>query len=211
MHLLILGGTVFLGRHLTDSARARGHRVTIFHRGKHPFERPAGAADAHDVEILHGDRRGDLAALSGRRWDAVIDTCGFTPAEVRHTATRLSGQVGHYIFISSISAYGELPTDGMDEDAPAATITEADVAEAEALDRENPDQRPRFYELYGPLKAACEQALPPSFHGVATTVRPGLIVGPHDPTDRFTYWPVRFPRGGDVIVPAPASRPIQLI
>jgi 2'-hydroxyisoflavone reductase len=208
MDVLILGGTIFLGRHLIDAALARGHRVTIFHRGQHPFE---PSKTSRSIEDLHGDRHGDLAALAGRRWDAVIDTSGYTPGEVRHTASRLSGRAGQYLFISSISAYGELPTEGLDETAPAATISDADLAVAETLDREDPVQRARFFELYGPLKAACERAVGEAFAGVSTVIRPGLIVGPHDPTDRFTYWPVRFARGGDVIVPGPPERPIQLI
>src|SRR5262245_7087585 len=208
MDVLVLGGTIFLGRHLTDAALARGHRVTIFHRGKHPFE-PSETQGS--IEDLHGDRRGDLAALADRRWDAVIDTSGYTPGEVQHTASRLSGRAGQYVFISSISAYGEIPTDGFDEMAPTAMISDADLAVAETLDREDPAQRPRFFDLYGPLKAACERAVGEAFAGATTVIRPGLIVGPHDPTDRFTYWPVRFARGGDVIVPGPPERPIQLI
>jgi 2'-hydroxyisoflavone reductase len=193
--ILILGGTGFLGPQLVEAARARGHTVTLFNRGK---TRPQLFPD---VEKLHGDRdpkNGEgLKALEGRGWDAVIDTSGYVPRIVRASAELLAPNVGHYVFISTISVYKELPRPGMDETSPIATVS----------DPTNEDVR----ENYGALKALCEQAAEAAFPGRATLIRPGLIVGPDDPTQRFTYWPVRVAQGGEVLAPGNGSDSAQFI
>ena len=182
MNILILGGTRFLGRHLVDSALARGHRVTLFNRGRtNPDLFP-------QVESIHGDRELDIAKLSGRHWDAVIDVAGYVPRVVGLSAVGLEGNVGRYVFISSISAYASLSKIGVDESNPLATMENESVEEITG-------------ETYGPLKVLCEKVVRDVYGERALIVRPGLIVGPHDGTDRFTYWPVRVVRGGDVFVP----------
>lgn len=187
MRILFLGGTQFLGRHAVDAARERGHELTIFTRGQ---TRP----ELHpDAERLVGDRDGDLAALRGRSFDAVIDTSGYVPRLVRETLDAL-GEIGHYTFVSSISVYADLST--------PPTVSSA-VA---ALEQPTEDWR----EAYGPLKVLCEEAVR-ACHPDAFVVRPGLIVGPWDPTGRFTYWPQRFADGGRVLAPAPAEASAQVI
>jgi 2'-hydroxyisoflavone reductase len=192
MQLLILGGTVFLGRHIVEAARARGHEVTIFHRGQH------GADLFPDVEKLHGDRDGKLAALEGRRWDAAIDTSGYVPRIVRQSAEALKDSVEHYTFISTLSVFPDMTIAGIDEDTPVATIEDKSVEEVTG-------------ETYGPLKVLCERAVEEVFPGRALIIRPGLIVGPHDPTDRFTYWPHRIAQGGEVLAPDSAEHGTQII
>jgi 2'-hydroxyisoflavone reductase len=192
MRLLILGGTVFLGRHLVEAALARGHTVTLFHRGQHNPEL------FPEVEKLHGDRTVDLSALRGRRWDAAIDTCGYVPRVVRASAELLAGAVDHYTFISSISVYPHFRSLGLDERAAVGTLEDPTVEEVTG-------------ETYGPLKALCEQAAEQAMPGRALIIRPGLIVGPHDPTDRFTYWPHRVAQGGEVLVPGRSERHTQII
>jgi 2'-hydroxyisoflavone reductase len=193
--ILILGGTGFLGPQLVEAARSRGHTVTLFNRGKtRPHLFP-------DVEKLHGDRdpkNGEgLKVLEGRSWDVVIDTSGYVPRVVRASAELLAPNVGHYVFISTLSVYKELPQPGMGEDAPLATVA----------DPTNENIR----ENYGALKALCEQAAEGAFPGRTTNIRPGLIVGPDDPTQRFTYWPVRVAQGGEVLAPGGGSDPVQFI
>lgn len=192
MRTLIIGGTVFLGRHLVEAAQARGHEVTLFHRGlTNPELFP-------DVEKLRGDREGDLAALVGRRWDAVIDTCGFVPRIVRASAEMLKDSVERYIFISTLSVVADNSQPGNDESAPVAVM-------------KDPSDEERTPENYGPLKALCEQAVWDVYGERALNIRPGLIVGPYDPTGRFTYWPVRVARGGEVLAPGRPQRQIQFI
>ncbi|MBI3941483.1 MAG: epimerase [Chloroflexi bacterium] len=192
MKLLILGGTVFVGRHLVEAALLRGHKVTLFNRGQHnPDLFP-------QVEKLRGDRDGGLGALAGHQWDAVIDTCGYVPRVVRASTEFLSGITGHYTFISTISVYGELSAPGADENSPVATITDPTVEQITG-------------ETYGPLKALCEQAAEQAMPGRVLHVRPGLIVGPYDPTDRFTYWPHRIAQGGEVLAPGQPHDPVQII
>ena len=192
MRVLILGGTVFLGRHLVEAAVTRGHNVTIFTRGQNPADLPAG------VEALRGDRDGDLSALTDRRWDAAIDTSGYAPRIVRASAELLVESVGHYSFISSISVYHDLAQVGMQEDAPVATLADPAVEEVTG-------------ETYGALKALCEQAAEAVMPGRVLVVRPGLIVGPYDPTDRFTYWPHRVAAGGEVLAPGRPEQRVQYI
>jgi 2'-hydroxyisoflavone reductase len=192
MKLLLLGGTVFLGRHIVQSALERGHEVTIFTRGMHnPDLFP-------EVEKLRGDRNKDLSPLQGRTWDAVIDTCGYVPREVRNSAEFLADSVGHYTFISSISVYADFATAGMDESAPVGTMEDPTIEEVTG-------------ETYGPLKGLCEQAAEEAMPGRTLVIRPGLIVGPNDPTDRFTYWPHRIDQGGVVLAPGVPDHHIQFI
>lgn len=191
MQVLMLGGTVFLGRHIVQAALARGHEVTLFNRGQNNPEL------FPELEKLRGNRDGDLTALRGRRWDAVIDPSGYVPRLVRASAELLADAVEHYTFISSISVYASFDQPGMDESAPVGTLEDPTVEEVTPH--------------YGPLKALCEQAAEAAMPGRVFSVRAGLIVGPDDPTDRFTYWPVRLARGGDVLAPNPPERPIQLI
>src|SRR4029453_3727880 len=193
VRLLVLGGTKFLGRAAVEAALARGHEVTLFNRGEtNPELFP-------EAEKLRGDRTGHMSALQGREWDAVLDPSGFLPAVVRASAEALSGQADHYLFISSISAYASLAGPN-DEDSPVAEL--GDLPDDRMLDD---------YSNYGPLKALCELAAAEAFGDRHAIVRPGLIVGAHDGTGRFTYWPHRIARGGEVLAPAPPERVVQFI
>jgi 2'-hydroxyisoflavone reductase len=187
MRILVLGGTQFLGRHTVDAALARGHDVTLFNRGR------TRAELFPQVEKLRGDRDGDLESLSGRVFDAVVDTSGYVPRIVRETIDAL-GDVGLYTFVSSISVYADVSTPPT-ESSPVAELGE-------------PTEEWR--EAYGELKADCEDVVRERFPA-AFVVRPGLIVGPWDPTGRFTYWPQRFAEGGRVLAPAPPDADAQVI
>ena len=195
MNILIIGGTKFLGRHLVDSALARGHNVTLFNRGKtNPGLFP-------QVETILGDREHDIEKLIGRAWDAVIDVAGYYPRIVRLSATGLERSVGRYVFISSISVYPDsiLNKIGIDENDPVGKIEDETIEEITG-------------ETYGPLKALCEKTARDIFDDDRTLIiRPGLIVGPNDPTDRFTYWPVRVARGGEVLAPEKPNVPVQIV
>jgi 2'-hydroxyisoflavone reductase len=189
--ILILGGTGFLGPETVEVARARGHTVTLFNRGKtRPHLFP-------DVEKLQGDRDGQLDALRGRTWDAVIDSSGYVPRIVRTSAELLAPSVGRYLFVSSISVYRDDLPAGADETAPVAALEDPASEDVRAH--------------YGALKAACEAAAEAAMPGRTASVRPTLIVGPGDPTDRFTYWPVRLDRGGDVLAPGDGTDPVQVV
>lgn len=204
MKILILGGTVFVGRYLVEAALARGHEVSVFNRGRHD-------PDAYpEVEKLRGDREGDLAALRGRNWDAVVDTSGYLPRVVRASAGLLADAAGQYVFISSISVYSAFAP-GMDETAPAGTLTAEQSREAETIDAGDRATAVTYGALYGPLKAASERAAEEAMPGRVLIVRPGLIVGPHDYSDRFTYWVHRVAQGGDVLAPGRPGRPVQFI
>lgn len=202
MKILLLGGTRFLGRHAVDVALARGHEVTLFTRGRQP--NAWGAA----VAMLSGDRdpavAPGLAALDGGSWDAVIDTSGYVPRVVGASAQALRHSVGRYLFVSSISVYADMSRAGVGEDAPVGSLDDPATEE--------------IAKFYGPLKAACEDVVRDVFGDCALIVRPGLIVGPHDPTDRFGYWIARFvhppllgTRGPQAVLPAPSTRPLQVI
>ena len=192
MNLLILGGTIFLGRYLVEAALAHGHEVTLFNRGQHNPELYP------DVEKLRGDRDGGLDVLRGRRWDAVVDTSGYIPRLVRASAELLADAVEHYTFISSISVYPHFRSVGLDERAPVGTLDDPTV---EVITGES----------YGPLKALCEQAVEQAQPERTLVVRPGLIVGPHDYSDRFTYWVRRVAQGGEVLAPAHPDWHTQII
>ena len=194
MKILIIGGTVFLGRALVEAALARGHEVTLFNRGQHNPEL------FPEVEKLRGDRDGGMEALHGRRWDAVIDTCGYYPRVVRQSAQLLANATGHYTFISSISAYANF-REPWDESGPLGQIDAEEAEAATAITGAN----------YGPLKVLCEQAVEAALPGRTLVLRPGLINGPFDPSDRFTYWPTRVARGGQVIVPGEGNVKVQII
>ena len=200
LRILILGGTGFTGPHQVRYALARGHQVTLFNRGKQPRDWPGA------VEELIGDRNaGDLKALAGRTWDVCIDNPTTLPFWVRDAAGVLAGNVGQYIFISTISVYAANDTPA-DETAALAPYTGKDaMAETSATLAAD------IGGLYGPLKAISEGEARRRFPGKATIIRPGLIVGPGDETDRFTYWPVRLARGGEVLAPGDGKDPVQFI
>jgi len=216
--ILILGGTGFLGPKTIASAIARGHTVTIFNRGKREKLQPLEVEVEHlygnrDPELPADDERGPdgkllrpdgspkgLEQLVGRTFDVVIDNSGYVPRIVKASAQLLANHASHYIYISSISAYDEYPAAGGDETTRLATLADPTV---ETMGAE--------FENYGGLKALCERAAAEAFPGRTTVVRPGYIVGPGDPTDRFTYWPIRVARGGEVLAPGAPSDPLQWI
>lgn len=187
MKLLVIGGTIFLGRHIVREALAAGHAVTTFNRGNQSLDEQA------EVEKITADREGDLRCLSKRSFDAVIDTCGYEPDVVAKSGNALRNSVQTYTFISTISVYGKYPKSG---------ITEQDSIEFTGDDRE---------PNYGTLKADCEKSLLEITSEHTLIVRPGLIVGPNDPTDRFTYWPTRIADGGTILAPGNPERCIQFI
>jgi 2'-hydroxyisoflavone reductase len=198
LRILILGGTGFLGPELVEAAQARGHHLTLFNRGK---TRPGLFAKDETIEKLQGDRDPQkapgLEALKGKQWDAVIDTSGYVPRIVGASAELLAPSVKQYVFISTISVYADLSKPGMDESAPLATIAD--------------ETNENVPENYGALKALCEKAAEKAMPGRVTVIRPGLIVGPGDPTGRFTYWPLRVQRGGEVLAPGTGEDPAQVI
>ena len=202
LRILILGGTGFTGPFQVNYALARGHRVTLFNRGKKPSPEWSG-----EVEQLRGDRStGDLKSLEGREWDVCIDNPTSTPSWVRDAGAVLKGKVGHYLFISTISVYADPSKPGIVEDLPLATYkgkdAMAETRETLIADIEN---------LYGPLKALSEKEAFLQFGDAVTIVRPGYIVGPRDESDRFTHWPTRIAAGGEVLVPGDGSDPVQII
>jgi 2'-hydroxyisoflavone reductase len=190
--ILMLGGTGFIGPHCVRLLRSAGHTLTLFNRGKRNPELFG------DIETLIGDRKGQLDALRNRSWDVVIDNSGYFPGHVRLTADLLKDRVQHYIYVSSISVYPDLSQPGLDEDAPVAKLEDPDAAE---ITNEN----------YGALKAACEQVVEQTYGERHTVIRPSYIVGPGDTSDRFTYWPVRAARGGEMLAPGAPGDPIQFI
>lgn len=200
LRILILGGTGFMGPHQVRYALARGHKLTLFNRGLRPQGWPGA------VEELTGDRdTGDLRSLEEREWDVCIDNPTSVPCWVRDIGQVLRGKIGHYVFVSTISVYADASQPGRDETAATAVYNGKD-AMAETRESLRADM-----SLYGPLKARCEQEAARQFPGITTVIRPGLIVGPGDETDRFTYWPVRIVRGGEVLAPGDGSDPVQII
>jgi 2'-hydroxyisoflavone reductase len=200
MKVLIIGGTRFLGRHLVTAALARDHKVTLFNRGNH-------STDA-DVETIEGNRYTELHKLEGRRWDAVVDTCGHLPRAVSAAAEVLADSVDRYVFISSQNAYRDVSVPDIAEDYPLGTLTDDQLNEANGIDTQG---QPSYGRLYGGLKALCEQAAQEVMPGRVLILRPGLIVGPYDYSDRFTYWVVRVASGGEVLAPGRPERFIQFI
>ena len=192
MRILIIGGTRFLGRHLVEAALARRHEVTLFNRGQsNPDLFP-------QLETILGDREKDLDRLKGRIWDTMIDVAGYFPRLVRLSAEVLEPNVSRYVFISSVSVYADFKNTGIDESYAVGKLADETVEEITG-------------ETYGPLKALCEKAVQDIYGERALIIRPGLIVGPHDPTDRFTYWPMRVARGGDVLAPQKPEATTQII
>ena len=191
MRLLVLGGTSFVGRHLVYAAQAAGLDITLFNRGQ---TNPGLFAD---LEHITGDRTKDLSALQGRRWDAVLDVNGYLPRVVGATLEVLADTCGHYTFISTISVYADVSPDGPDESSPVGTLTQ--------------DTEEITGETYGPLKAACEAFVRERMGDRALIVRPGLVVGPHDPTERFVRWIRRTADGGEVLAPGSPLRQVQCI
>ena len=201
LRILILGGTGFIGPHEVRYALARGHELTLFNRGRRPKEWPA------PVEELVGDRNtGDLKALEGREWDVCIDNPTTLPFWVRDAGQVLKGRVRQYVFVSTLSVYAGEKDPGQDETAPLAVYKGPD-----AMKETQETLRKDVEGLYGPLKALSEKEAEKWFPGTTTIVRPGLIVGPGDESDRFTYWPVRLDRGGEVLAPGDGKDPIQLV
>jgi 2'-hydroxyisoflavone reductase len=199
LNILILGGTGFTGPHQVRYALSRGHKVTLFNRGRRTREWP------EKVEELTGDRNtNDYASLKGRKWDVCIDNPTSVPVWVRDAAAVLKGNIGHYIFVSTVSVYDGHERVGVDETAPREKYKGKDAM------AEVPANIQKDMTLYGPLKALSEDEAHKQFAGITTVVRPGLIVGPGDETDRFTYWPARMARGGNVLVP-PLKDPAQFI
>lgn len=198
LRVLVLGGTGFLGPAIVEACERGGHELTLFNRNRH---------NTHlfpHVERLKGDRDPDkddgLRALGGRQWDVVFDDCGYYPRHVKASAELLAPNVGHYVYVSSISCYAKTDVEGMDEEAACAVLEDPTV-----------ETMGEGYANYGGLKALCEEAAEAALPGRTCVVRPGYIVGPTDPTDRFTYWPVRFDQGGDVLVPGAPGDPLQVI
>ncbi|HEY3803384.1 MAG TPA: NAD-dependent epimerase/dehydratase family protein [Kofleriaceae bacterium] len=189
--ILILGGTGFIGPHVVDAARARGHTVTLFNRGRtHPMLFPG-------IEKLRGERDGKLGALKDRRWDAVVDTSGYVPRIVKQSVELLAPRVDHYVFVSTMSVYAN--EDAVDADETVEVQTLDDPATEDVS------------TAYGPLKAACEAVCDAGMPGRVTNLRTGWMVGPLDPTGRFAYWPSRLADGGEVLAPGDGTTPIQLI
>jgi 2'-hydroxyisoflavone reductase len=190
--VLILGGTGFIGPHTIEALHRGGHRITLFNNDKE------SAKKFPDLESLFGDRDGKIEALNGREWDVAIDNSGYVSRHVKLTADALKDHVGHYIFISSISAYADLTKPGIDEEYPLATLKDPSVEKVTE-------------ETYGGLKAACENVVRATYGSRYTVIRPTYIVGPGDPTDRFTYWPVRASQGGEMLAPGTSGDPAQFI
>jgi 2'-hydroxyisoflavone reductase len=190
MKILSIGGTRFFGRAFVEEAARRGHEVTVFHRGE---SEPAGLPG---VEHLHGDRKAGLEVLARRSWDAVLDTCAFVPRDVRELGETIGDRIGHYTLVSSLSVHpDDLPV-GATENTPTHQPP-------------YPDTEDVTDETYGPLKVACEVEAAEAFAGRLLVIRPGYIVGPHDPTDRFTYWVRRAAGGGEMLAAGPPDASIQ--
>lgn len=192
MKVLVIGGTLFLGRHFVDAALAAGHEVTLFNRGKtNPDLYP-------HIETIRGDRATDLSLLDGRRWDAVVDTCGYLPGVVGASCQKLRNAADHYTFISSISVYAHPIAPGSGE---GALVQELDESLAHEFKPEH----------YGGLKMLCEREVEAAFPGWCLIVRSGLLAGPHDPTGRLAYWIRRIDEGGEVLAPGDPDGPVQVI
>jgi len=197
--LLILGGTRFLGPALVAGAKARGFEITLFNRGK-------TAPDMFpELELILGDRdKGELDGLRGRSWDMVVDTSGYVPGQVRAVAELLRGNIGFYAFISTVSVYADQSATVVGEDTAVTTVDPEVVAKARTI-------RQASRANYGGMKALCEIAAENALPGQVANIRPGLIVGPRDNSDRFTYWPVRISKGGEVLSPGDPDREVQFI
>ncbi|MGH2776400.1 MAG: NAD-dependent epimerase/dehydratase family protein [Actinomycetota bacterium] len=192
MRFLVLGGTNFVGRHLVERALAEGHEVVLFNRGR----TNPGIFDGAE-EVL-GDRDGGLDGLKGRTFDRVVDVSGYVPRIVRQSAELLKDATEHYTFVSTVSVYADFTKTYLDEDSPVATMADESV---EGITD----------ETYGPLKALCEDVVSSVYDERYAIVRPGIVAGPFDHTDRFTYWCVRASKGGELVAPGDPGRPVQFI
>jgi 2'-hydroxyisoflavone reductase len=194
MRILIVGGTRFVGRHITAAALAAGHEVALLHRGR------SGAELFPEATHLLADRNGDLGVLSGTRWDATIDVSAYLPRQVSALASALAGNGGHYVYISSVSVYETPAAPGYAEDSPVRTLPPGQPVPDTVTD-----------ETYGALKVLCERAATEHFGADSLLVRPTYVIGPWDHSGRFTYWVHRLARGGVVLAPGHADRPVQVI
>ena len=194
-----------MGRHLTAAALKNNHEVTLFNRGKFSQE------EFENVEQIQGDRNSDLAKLSDRRWDACIDTCGYLPQGVKSSAEFLRDSIGQYVFVSSISAYANFSETNFDETAPFAELTAEQKKQFDELDPKSELTGASLGEMYGALKVLCEREAEKAMPDRVLIVRPGLIVGEFDPTDRFSYWVLRVAKGGKVLAPGNPQRFVQMI
>lgn len=200
MNLLVIGGTRFLGPAIVDHALSVGHEVTLFNRGKsNPHLYP-------DLPHIAGDRNKDCDLLQGKSFDAVIDTCGYLPKQLQDSCEVLKDQIDHYLFVSTISVYTDEPAPIVDEGHPVRPIPDSIRDRLGSLTMKDVG-----WATYGALKARCEEVTFERMEGRATVVRPGLIVGPRDLSERFHYWPWRLDRGGDVLGPGPRTARQQLI
>lgn len=191
LKILVLGGTRFIGLHMTALALEREHSLTFFNRGKTRTDR------FPEIERIKGDRNGEIDGLKNREWDVVIDNSGYVPRHVRLSTELLAPSIKHYVFVSSISVYPDFSVP-RDETSPVGRLADESIEKVDG-------------DTYGPLKALCEQAVEKALPGRATILRPGLIVGPDDNTDRFTYWPARAARGGEFIAPGARTDGFQVI
>lgn len=190
MRLLVIGGSSFVGRHLVQTALDRGHEVTLFNRGRTD---PGAFPDA---EHLTGDRDGDLSALGGRSWDATVDVCAYVPRQVRHLLETLGTSSGHYTFVSTVSVYPEDTPEGFTEEARLR-----EPAWDDELD----------WGKYGELKVGCEQVAHELAGDRLLVIRPGYVVGPHDPTHRFTYYVERVAEGRSPMAAPDTAQPLQCV
>ncbi|MGH8050153.1 MAG: NAD-dependent epimerase/dehydratase family protein [Arenimonas sp.] len=197
LRILVMGGTGFLGPHFVEAALNKGHQLTLFNRGK---TNPGRFKDSRyeSIEQLQGDRKSDLSALNDKSWDAVLDTSAYLPADVTRSASLLKQAVQQYLIVSTISVYAKMDRPGLDENSELIVLPDPTVDKVSN-------------ETYGGLKALSEKAAEAAMPGKVTVVRPGLIVGPGDSTDRFTYWPTRVARGGDILAPESPNAPTQFI
>jgi 2'-hydroxyisoflavone reductase len=195
MRILMIGGTRFIGRHVVEQALDRGHDVTVFHRGRTGTEL---LRDQDRVRRLTGDRNSDLSPLAEGEWDATVDTCAYVPRQVQQLADALGGRGGHYLLVSSVSAYRSPERAGYTEESPLAELDDPTVEEVTG-------------QTYGGLKVLCERAAVDRFGPSTLVVRPTYVVGPDDYTWRFPWWVARLAAGGEVLAPGPADAPAQVI
>lgn len=206
MKILIIGGTKFLGRHLVGAALQNGHEVTLFNRGKIYSDEKI-----ENVEQIHGDRNTDLEKLAERSWDICIDTCGYLPQSVKSSAEFLRDRVNQYVFVSSISAYQTFSQPDFDENAPLAELTEEQKEQFALIDPKGELTGIILREIYGALKVLCEREAETAMLNRVLIVRPGMIVGEFDFTDRVTYWMMRVAQGGEILAPGKPERFVQII
>lgn len=205
MKILVVGGTGFLGGAVVEAARLSGHEVAVFTRGKTARALPPG------VEVIVGDRHGDLSALSGRSFDLVVDTCAYAPDAVAGLLDALGPGIGRYALVSSISAYEAFREPGVHEDSPTSRATPEQLEHARALPPEQRSSARSYGDAYGAMKRECELAAFDRLGERVLAVRAGLLVGAGDYSDRLTYWVRRVDQGGLVACPGDPARLVQVI